>query len=126
MQNVNFTISDVTVIAANETPQTVNTVNDSIYVADPILLGVNETKTNSIAAYPNPFSESVEIILPSSANGKVCEVILTDATGRIVLSQKTTNAGSVILQRGTLEAGIYFCSIRSEGQLIGNTKLTVN
>jgi uncharacterized protein (DUF2141 family) len=126
MQNVNFTISDVTVIAANETPQTVNTVNDSIYVADPILLGVNETKINSIAAYPNPFNESVEIILPSSVNGKVCEVILTDATGRIVLSQKATNAGSVILQRGTLEAGIYFCSIRSEGQLIGNTKLTVN
>jgi hypothetical protein len=123
-QNVNFTISNVTVIDNNENPQIVNTINDSVLVADPVLTGIapNEN-TQQLSAYPNPFTEAVEIILPVSAKDKNCEVILTDAAGRIVLVRNVTGARSFTLERGALEAGIYFCSVRSEGQLTGITKL---
>ena len=124
-QNVNFSISNVTVISANETPQNVNTINDSVIVEDPILLSVNAIGMNFISAFPNPFDESVQINLPESAIGKNCMVTLTDATGRIVLEQKTENANSIIIHRGILETGIYFCTVRSEGQMIGNAKLIV-
>lgn len=126
-QNVNFTISNVTVISANETTQQVNVINDSVVVADPNLLNeifVNESK-QQISAYPNPFDELVQINFSGIANGKTCEVTLTDASGRIVLTQKTENANSIIIHRGTLEAGIYFCTVRSEGAVIGNSKLIV-
>jgi hypothetical protein len=127
MQNVNFTISDVTVIDANEMPQTVNTVNDSVIVADPLLTGITpEQSAQQLSAYPNPFTESVQIILPASAKDKTTEVILTDAAGRVVLSRNVTGARSITVDRGTLEAGIYFCSIRSEGQLTGTIKLIVD
>ncbi|HET6991267.1 MAG TPA: T9SS type A sorting domain-containing protein, partial [Bacteroidia bacterium] len=125
-QNVNFTISNVTVISANETPQTVNAVNDSVLVQDPGVLGIAAVgNSQNITAYPNPFDESVQIILPQSVKGKACVVTLTDASGRVVLTQQTGNANTMIIQRGQLEAGIYFCTIRSEGQMIGNTKLIV-
>jgi hypothetical protein len=127
MQNVNFTISDVTVISANETPQTINAIGDSVTVADPVITGIaiNEN-AQQLSAYPNPFSQSVQINLPSSAKGKICEVILTDAAGRIVSVQQTNGTPAITIERGTLEKGIYFCSVRSEGQLTGITKLVVN
>jgi hypothetical protein len=127
MQNVNFTISDVTVIDANETQQTVNMIGDSVLVADPVITGIIATdNVQQLSAYPNPFSESVQINLPSSLKGKICEVILTDAAGRIVSAQQTNGTTTITIERGTLERGIYFCSVRSEGQLTGITKLLVN
>jgi PKD repeat protein len=127
MQNVNFTISNVTVIDANEMPQTVNTVNDSVIVMDPLMTGITpEQNVQQLSAYPNPFTESVQINLPAAAKDKTCEVVLTDAAGRVVLSRNVTGARSITVDRGMLESGIYFCSIRSEGQLTGTIKLIVD
>lgn len=126
MQNVNFTISDVTVTDANELPQSVNTVNDSVTVMDPLMTGITEQSAQQLSAYPNPFTESVQINLPAVAKDKTCEVVLTDAAGRVVLSRNVTGARSITIDRGTLESGIYFCSIRSEGQLTGTIKLIVD
>lgn len=126
-QNVNFTITNVTVIDANENPQSVNTINDSLIVSDPVLTGISEVENaQQLSAYPNPFTGSVKIILPASSKGTNCELILTDAAGRIVLTQQTNGAETVILERGGLEQGIYFCSIRSNSQIAGTTKLIVN
>lgn len=125
-QNVNFTISNITVISSNETPQQVNAVGDSVNVIDPLILNVNETAhANSISVYPNPFSESTQIVLPENCSGKNCELVLTDATGRVVLVQQTNGSGIITLQRGTIEAGVYFCTLRSEGVLLTTEKLLI-
>ena len=126
-QNVNFTISNVTVIDNNEAPQSVNTINDSVIVADPNITGISSSENvQQLSAYPNPFTESVQLILPASSKGKNCQVLLTDATGRIVLTQNTNGAASITIGRGTLAPGIYFCSVRTNGQTTGNIKLIVN
>lgn len=125
-QNVNFTISNITVIASNEMPQQVNAVGDSVNVIDPLILNVNESvAANPISVYPNPFSESTQIVLPENCNGKNCELSLTDAAGRIVLVQQTNGSGTITLQRGTLEAGVYFCTLRSDGVLQTTEKLLI-
>jgi hypothetical protein len=125
-QNVIFSISNVKVISANETVQQVNVVSDNVIVADPALLGIPVFEnTAAISAFPNPFDESVLLNLPATANGKTCFVTLTDASGRIVLTQQTENSKTVVIHRGELESGIYFCSVRAENELIGNTKLIV-
>jgi hypothetical protein len=125
-QNVNFTISNVTVISANETTQTVNTVNDSVNVVDPGVLGISAVgNSRVINAYPNPFDESVAITLSDNLKGKNVELTLTDAEGRVVLSQNFENSGIILLQRGQLESGIYFCTVRSEDATVANTKLII-
>lgn len=126
-QNVNFTISNVTVISANETPQTVNTVNDSVTVSDPaLMMGISQSESlPALAAFPNPFNETVEIILPAVAKEKTCELIITDAAGRIVRTEEV-KGNSFVMQRGAMDSGIYICSIHCGGQLIANTKLVVN
>ncbi|MDQ3108856.1 MAG: T9SS type A sorting domain-containing protein, partial [Bacteroidota bacterium] len=103
-------------------PVFTNTTSDTIIYP----LSISEIPAQAISAFPNPFDQSVQINLPASAKGKICEVILTDAAGRVVLSQQTNGTSTVTIERGMLERGIYFCSIRSEGQLTGTIKLLVN
>ena len=102
-------------------PIETNSTSDTI----PLFLTLPEINSGIISAYPNPFDEAVTLILPEDFKGKNCEVILTDVQGRIVLTQQKQNATSIIIQRGQLEAGIYFCTIRCEGQLVGNKKLII-
>jgi hypothetical protein len=125
-QNVNFTISNVTIISANETPQTVNIVNDSVTVSDPaLMMGISSfDNSNELSAYPNPFNESVQIILPSIAREKNCELVITDAMGRMVRTEQV-KGNSFLVQRGSMDAGIYICSVHCEGRVIANTKLVV-
>ncbi len=101
-----------------------NTTSNTIAV--PSSVTSLEINPNEISAYPNPFTDAVQIILPASSREKNCEVLLTDATGRIVLTQNTNGAASITIDRRTLAGGIYFCSVRSEGQTTGNIKLIVN
>jgi hypothetical protein len=98
-----------------------NTTSNTIAVPS----GISENIPGEISAYPNPFDESVTLIVPENFKGKNCEVTLTDVQGRVVLTQQKQNANSIIIQRGQLEAGIYFCTIRCEGQAAGNKKLII-
>jgi PKD repeat protein len=124
---VTFGISNVTVLAANESTQQVNTYSDSVIVADPaVLTGIETPEVAEISAVPNPFHESVQLTLPAAAQGKNCDVTLTDATGRVVLSQQVQNSSVVTLERGQLETGIYFCTARADGVVVGMKKLVIN
>ncbi len=123
---VTFGISNVTVLSANESTQQVNTYGDSVIVADPaVLTGIETFGVAEISAVPNPFHESVQLTLPASVRGKNCDVTLTDAMGRVVLSQQVQNSPIVTIERGQLEAGVYFCTVRSEGMVAGLAKLVV-
>ncbi|MEO5644756.1 MAG: hypothetical protein ABIQ40_05430 [Bacteroidia bacterium] len=51
--------------------------------------------------------------------------VLTLHETNLLSLQQTNGAGSVTLVRGALEPGIYFCSIRSQGQLTGTIKLVM-
>lgn len=88
-------------------------------------LGVPENNPENISAFPNPFDESITLSLPENLKTKICDITLTDVQGRIVRTQKSQNTNSILIHRGQLEAGIYFCTVRSEGEMIGNKKLII-
>ncbi|HTL81318.1 MAG TPA: T9SS type A sorting domain-containing protein [Bacteroidia bacterium] len=123
MQNVNFTLSNVTIISANETPQTANLVNDSVTVADSsVMLGISNEFADQFPIFPNPANENVTIVLPVNFSGKSYEAILTDATGRIILQEHFTEQ-ALNLDLTSVDNGIYFCAIRSDGKIAGVQKL---
>lgn len=100
-----------------------NTTSNTIILNSPLSIPQNDLK--EISAYPNPFDQSVTLTVPANYQNKNCEVVLTDVEGRIVTAQQKQNGNSIIIQRGQLDAGIYFCTIRCEGELIGNKKLII-
>lgn len=122
-QFVHFTISDVTVIDAAENTQQVNTVGDSVEIGDSAIIlqvpaAINE---NSFTVSPNPFNDAA-ILQLSSAGWHT--IVLTDATGRIVRCENFS--GTVYqLERGTLEAGMYFCTVVENGENTGVIRLVV-
>ncbi len=122
---IGTTIDNTAYIYFDFNPAVVTNTTSNTITAPSSVSGL-EISPNEISAYPNPFDESVQLILPASSKGKNCQVLLTDATGRIVLTQNTNGAGSITIGRGTLATGIYFCSVRSEGQTTGNIKLIVS
>jgi hypothetical protein len=126
MQNVIFSITNVTVISADETPQLVNTVSDSVMVADPVITAASlQTNNTGIFVYPNPFSESATITLPGMSEGQSWTLTLSDAAGRVVMTRTGIGSSTVILQKGDLEAGVYFCTLQSDGEISATTKLLV-
>jgi uncharacterized repeat protein (TIGR03803 family) len=125
-QQVNFTITDLTAISANETPLLFNMIGDSVLVIDPLVTGISSNENlQFFSIYPNPFDASTQIILPETIYGKQNEIILTDLEGRIVRIENCSDSNTFTLHRGDLDAGMYFCTIRSEGKVIDVTKVMV-
>jgi uncharacterized repeat protein (TIGR01451 family) len=104
-------------------PVLTNTTSDTIYSNIPLYVPVNNSE--KISAYPNPFDESTTIVLPQSISGKQNEIVLTDLQGRVIRTENVSGTNSFILQRGNLEDGIYFCTMKSEGKIVGVTKIMV-
>lgn len=65
--------------------------------------------------YPNPGNQFVNIDIPVSMQKSICEVRLTDASGRIILSnQSAAGEKSIRIETGILEAGVYILNLKSE------------
>lgn len=122
--NVLFSITDITVLSANENTQQVNIVNDSVTVADSAVVTSMQTIdiANNISVYPNPFNANATIVLPAMYAATANEIVLTDVNGRIVRKENFTGT-NYSLDRGKLVSGIYFCSVYANGQRIGMTRL---
>lgn len=76
-----------------------------------------------LRAYPNPFSESTTIV----AEGAHGPLLLTmmDALGRTVKRQAAYNTDRFILDRHALPTGQYLFEVRSNGEVIGHGRVTV-
>ena len=73
-----------------------------------------------VSVYPNPFSSSATIKTSIAlSNG---EVALYSIGGQLIKTKKF-NGDYLILQTEELEAGIYFCRILEEGNVIGSAKM---
>jgi hypothetical protein len=78
----------------------------------------DEKAGNSISAYPNPFTNQINIEVLSGDGGSL-ELTVMDLTGKTVDSKHNihVNQGTTILQIGSdhLEKGIYFVSVSVNG-----------
>jgi len=78
-------------------------------------LGVEDfADANGIAIYPNPASDFVNI---SSTNGKIDSVKVTDASGKVVLSNNVDKvSGEINIQH--LPSGVYIFNINVDGKVV--------
>ncbi len=83
--------------------------NTFIQVSVPELI----SPENDVSAYPNPASGYILIDLKNSSAQKI---ELLDVTGRIVRNAENISASHVRLDRGNLNAGIYFLKIIANGK----------
>ncbi len=90
----------------------------------PTGIAENSLTASSISAYPNPFSN--EITINYNLNTKVssdASVIITDITGRVVLTEKITTDKGIIMLNPEINSGIYFVSINNSGKKLTTIKV---
>lgn len=70
--------------------------------------GTEEVASSSVAVYPNPASDVVNVSVASAAT-----VELVDVTGAVVASEVASSASTVQLSTAGLSAGLYVVSVKS-------------
>jgi hypothetical protein len=77
-------------------------------------VGVNESsvENSAFALHPNPASDHITI--STSANNGSSTVLITDLSGKTVLSYDTDQAGPFRINIQALQAGMYFMELRNE------------
>ena len=93
------------------TPGAINNQNCVLGTEDNILLDV--------AIFPNPMDAQTTIIVRNAATG--LEVIMYDVLGREV-QKVASNTDTLILERGSLNAGVYMLKISADGGTLRATK----
>ncbi len=72
--------------------------------------GVTENPTPSFTLYPNPTDGVVEIRW-GELDGRVCQLRLSDATGRLIFERKMTTTDIERLNLNGLQSGLYFLTV---------------
>jgi len=100
--------------------------NDNIWVATgngiskiSTVTGINNTKEQNIAVYPNPATDKLFINL---ANNKMITIQISDLLGHVVLNQKISNSTAINVE--LLQSGVYVLKTK-EGNKIHTQKLIV-
>lgn len=110
-----------------------NNMSDSVavnveYKASPT--GMNETLANSISVsevYPNPANNVafIDLNIPEGLNN--AQLIVSNLLGSEVKSLNINErSGKVRIDVGDLKNGLYFCTIKAQGQLLESKRLVVN
>jgi hypothetical protein len=74
--------------------------------------GIMQAPAAAIAVYPNPASGTINITLPAAESTGDYTVHLTNALGRMLLTEKTT-ARHIQLDAAGLPTGVYFLDVQS-------------
>jgi Secretion system C-terminal sorting domain/SprB repeat len=101
-----------------------NQIGKTQTVAKNSLTAITEPLHNDqiVSIYPNPFSSETTITLSKEMNNASINVI--DVFGRTVKTLKLTGT-QVILEKGDLNAGIYFIQILNNGSVFTTKKVIV-
>lgn len=80
--------------------------------------------TNSLTVTPNPFSEKT-VISFTNANNQAYDITVTSITGQVVRQFQNVTGNAVELERGNLQAGMYFVTFQAQNGKIATTKVVV-
>lgn len=85
---------------------------------------VAENKGNLFAVYPNPFSDNATIALNTS-NSTAFSIQVMDLTGKVVIDVANFNQSRYILNKGTLQAGVYLLKVTDNNGAASVEKLII-
>ena len=86
------------------------------------VLGVVETENAYLRAYPNPFSETLNLEF-NYGSSKNISLELLDLLGKVVMSKHNLTSKETVTLNSELGAGIYFCVIKSGGRILDRIKV---
>ncbi|HIN39685.1 MAG TPA: T9SS type A sorting domain-containing protein, partial [Flavobacteriales bacterium] len=109
-------VYDVTLIAANALGSDTLVKSAYIQVSSGVGMEGEETKTNRLLVYPNPFTQTTTI---SFANARQASYTLTVYN---IMGEKVRRAGGItaekfIFEKGELLPGVYFFDLSGDGML---------
>jgi len=84
---------------------------------------VNNVNNVSVNTYPNPFTSQVTFNFDNQINN--ASIKIYDVQGKEVMNKENVSGRQVIVDRGNLNAGLYFYSITKDNQNISTGKLIV-
>ena len=100
-------------------------VNEKYELADPVIVGntcklvttistddINNDLQAGIIVYPNPFQESISVLLPETFSGRT-DFYLYSTDGRLVHQRYSLNENQVKLHRNQLTPGVYYLQVRN-------------
>jgi hypothetical protein len=126
--NTGATTSSISVSPTSTTAYTVTASNVCGAIATSITqyvslcTSLNELSGSEIRLYPNPASDLIHVSLPAYLLSGTASIEISDALGKIVISESLTKDASVV-KLGQLEHGIYFFRILFNDELIQNGKI---
>ena len=101
-----------------------NTINDTVLVGSPIILGiVGQTREMGLKVYPNPTTGILMLEMETWAfvgarHTSPLQIHITDVMGRVVLSAEwARHASPLQIQMTALPAGMYFLRVIQEGKM---------
>jgi hypothetical protein len=91
----------------------------SLHVQKP-LMGIDENGLTNVSLYPNPSSDRITVSFEMIDKSDI-EILITDATGRIILTQDVKNGigeNQVEININNLQQGVYYCSVKGNGTIL--------
>jgi hypothetical protein len=112
IENIRFRQSDGKLIVGTHGTGVYSTKITSIYDVFPDLVSVKENEEIKITIYPNPASDKTQIEWANVHNFNT--IIVTDANGKLIFSEKIKGGNAQQLQTSNWERGLYFITLVGE------------
>jgi len=71
---------------------------------------------NKLTAFPNPFTQSLTLDVPSGFDQEQSQVLIQDITGKTRWSGRLTDAQQLTIDTRSLEAGIYIVTVKHKNR----------
>jgi hypothetical protein len=84
----------------------------------------NQPENMAVELHPNPFTTTAELRLAPGTQITNAVLSIYDVTGRAVASVPITSA-TAIIDRGTLQNGLYFFTLTENGNILSNGKFII-
>ena len=102
---------------------------DSVYfniVFDIVTVGIEEEKSVSINAYPNPASDVLNIEVPQTANAENLQARLYDITGKTRMASKLVRGLNVLDLQGDMPKGMYILQLVSGEEILSAERIILD
>jgi hypothetical protein len=83
----------------------------------------DQNRPEQLKLYPNPSTDQVYIEIPSTYIGQNLSLRILDLQGRVVNETNISATGTVELEAGQLEKGLYLVETSTNGKVFGLSKL---
>ena len=122
-RGTNGPLSSVAVMQTNADSARSFYLNNNPCTCDPNPLGITEQHSAVVGIYPNPASNTINIICGDNATGSQIEII--DATGKLVHTSTVLSGNSSVVDVSSLAQGIYFVRV-NKGSVVLTGKFIRN